>query len=208
MIGKLRGLVDEVLEDAVVIDVGGVGYHVYASARTLASLPPVGKTATLIIETHVREDHIHLFGFSEVQERDWFRLLYSVQRVGAKMALLILGNYAPNQLAQAIMAKDTSAFSRISGVGSKLAERIVSELKDKVAKLPAGAVAHLSVVSGGKKKPAADMGGVTEDAISALVNLGYTRSEAYAATIKACATGKKRNLDDIIKLSLKELAHG
>lgn len=204
MIGKLRGRVDEVTEDAALIDVGGVGYHVYASGRTLGNLT-VGQTATLVIETHVREDHIHLYGFSDTAERDWFRLLMTVQRVGAKMAMNILSSIAPDQLAHAIVAKDMAALSRISGVGAKLAERIVSELKDKVAKLPAGM--PMTVISGGKKQKAPAGGTITEDAISALVNLGYTRSEAYAAALKASGSGKK-NLDDVIRLSLKELAHG
>lgn len=206
MIGKLRGRVDEISEDAAVIDVGGVGYHVYCSGRTLGHLTQ-GQPAMLVIETHVREDHIHLYGFSDAAERDWFRLLMTVQRVGAKMAMTILSACGPDQLAHAIIAKDMSAFSRISGVGAKLAERIVSELKDKAAKLPAGASAHLSVVGGGKKSKAAAGETITEDAISALVNLGYGRSEAYAAAIKAGQAGKKK-LDDIIRSSLKELAHG
>lgn len=206
MIGKLRGRVDEIFEDAVLLDVGGVGYHIYASARTLAALPPAGQAATLIIETHVREDHIHLYGFSDAAERDWFRLLMTVQRVGARMAMTILGAYAPDQIAHAIMAKDNAAFSRISGVGPKLAERIVTELKDKAVKLPASNI--VPIASGKKSKPS-PAGNVTEDAISALVNLGYSRSEAYGAALKAAqSAGKKPNLDDIIKLSLKELAHG
>lgn len=203
MIGKLRGRVDEVTEDAALIDVGGVGYHVYASGRTLGNLT-AGQTATLVIETHVREDHIHLYGFSDTAERDWFRLLMTVQRVGAKMAMNILSSIAPEQLAHAIVARDMSALSRIGGVGAKLAERIVSELKDKVAKLPA---APMTVISGGRKQKASAAASVTEDAISALVNLGYGRSEAYAAALKAGQSGKSK-LDDVIRLSLKELAHG
>ncbi|MBY0406192.1 MAG: Holliday junction branch migration protein RuvA, partial [Rickettsiales bacterium] len=136
MIGKLRGRVDETDDESVILDVNGVGYHVFCSERTLAALPPVGETAQLIIETHVREDHFHLYGFPDSVEREWFRLLATVQRVGNRMALSLLGAYTPEQLAHAILAKDTTAFSRISGVGAKLAERIVTELKDKVTKLP------------------------------------------------------------------------
>lgn len=207
MIGKLRGRVDEISEDAALIDVGGVGYYVYCSGRTLGALV-AGQPATLVIETHVREDHIHLYGFSDAAERDWFRLLMTVQRVGARMAMTILSALAPGQIAHAIVAKDLSAFSRISGVGSKLAERIVSELKDKVAKLP---VSNIVPIAGGKKskagqRPAAAGDSLADDAISALVNLGYGRSEAYAAALKASQSGKK--LDDVIRLSLKELAHG
>jgi len=200
MIGKLKGRVDEIFEDAVLIDVGGVGYYVFASARTLSTLG-VGQPATLVIETHVREDHIHLFGFSGAAERDWFRLLTTVQRVGAKMAMTILGAMGPDQIAHAIVAKDNATFSRISGVGPTLAERIVTELKGKVAKMP---VSNIVPISGKKQKNAAVANSFTEDAISALVNLGYTRSEAYSATLKATQEGK--NLDQIIKLSLKELA--
>src|SRR5688572_6061603 len=119
MIGKLTGIVDDIEEDSVLIDVGGVGYTVYCSQRTLAALAP-GNAAMLTIETHVREDHIHLYGFPDAIEREWFRLLTSVQRVGAKMALAILGTLTPEHLLRAIVARDTSAFSRISGVGPKL----------------------------------------------------------------------------------------
>jgi Holliday junction DNA helicase RuvA len=199
MIGKLRGRVDELDEDSVIIDVGGVGYLVFCSSRTLAALPPVGEAAQLIIETHVREDHIHFYGFPDTVERDWFRLLATVQRVGNKMALTILGAYTPEQLAHAILAKDTAAFSRISGVGPKLAERIVTELKDKVGKI---AVTSYQLPVTGKKEVKESR--ATEDAISALVNLGYSRSEAYGAAMKASQNGAS-GLDQLIKLSLKEL---
>ena len=201
MIGKLRGRVDEILDDAVLIDVGGVGYHCYSSARTLASLSP-GTQVTLIIETHVREDHIHLYGFSDVAERDWFRLLLIVQGVGNKIALAILSAYAPEKLAHAIVAKDNAAFRAVSGIGPKLAERIVTELKDKVTKLPAS---NIVPIASGKKSKAASQGNMTEDVISALVNLGYSRSEAYGAALKAQSDGKA-GLDQLIKRGLKELA--
>src|SRR5579863_9193080 len=136
MIGKLRGLIDSIGDDSIILDVGGVGYHVFCSSRTLAALPLVGEAAQLVIEMHVREDHIHLYGFPDSIERDWFRLLLTVQGVGNKIALAILGAYAPEQLAHSILAKDTAAFRAISGIGPKLAERIVTELKDKVTKLP------------------------------------------------------------------------
>lgn len=216
MIGKLKGRVDEVSEDEAIIDVGGVGYLVFASARTLAALVP-NSAAELVIETHVREDHFHLYGFLSHEEREWFRLLLSVQRVGAKMALAIQSVYAPPQLMQIILAKDIAAMSRVSGVGAKLAERIVAELKDKVLKLPTGPTplpAHSGAtpVKGGKKATASSAApvaasNVTEDAISALVHLGYGRSEAYAAAARATTlAGDKPTLDAIIKLSLKELA--
>jgi holliday junction DNA helicase RuvA len=203
MIGKLRGRIDQVEEDSVILDVNGVGYHLFCSPRTLTALPPAGSEVQLIIEMHVREDHIHMYGFPNAVERDWFRLLTTVQRVGNKVALTILGAYTPEQLAHAILAKDTAAFSRIKGIGSSLAERIVTELKDKVTKLP---TSELKVTETGKKKSAASKPiAVTDDAISALVNLGYSRSEAYTAALKAAQTSGNANLDQLIKLSLKEL---
>jgi Holliday junction DNA helicase RuvA len=209
MIGKLRGTVDEIHEDSVILDVGGVGYHVFCSTRTLAALRP-GEAATLVIEMHVREDHMHLYGFPDSVEREWFRLLTTVQRVGAKMALTLMGAYGPEQLAYAILAKDTAAFSRISGVGPKLAERIVTELKDKVAKIPTSNFQPADEPKGkAAKGKAAPASSVTDDAISALVNLGYSRSEAYGATIRAGQNAHgKAGLDDLIKLSLKELVRG
>lgn len=204
MIGKLRGIVDSISDEGVIIDCGGVGYLAYCSPRTIATLS-VGSAAQLIIETHVREEHIHLYGFADTVEREWFRLLTTVQRVGNKMALTILGSYAPQQIAHAILAKDTTAFSRISGVGPKLAERIVTELKDKVAKLPTSEftiVASNAKPAKGKEAPAA--ANALEDTISALVNLGYTRSEAYGAAMKASEEGDD-SLDGMIKHSLKQL---
>jgi Holliday junction DNA helicase RuvA len=200
MIGKLKGRVDEIFGDAVLLDVGGVGYHVFASTRTLAALAE-GQAATLTIETHVREDHIHLYGFSDTYERDWFKLLVSVQGVGNRIALAILSARAPEHIAQAIMAKDVAAFKAISGIGPKLAERIVTELKDKVPSalclVPSKGKIPLNQAPSTKHQ-------ALDDAISALVNLGYSRSDAYGATLKASQEGK--NLDQIIKLSLKELA--
>ena len=221
MIGKLRGRVDETGEESVILDVGGVGYHVFCSSRTLAALPPAGEMAQLIIESHVREEHFHLYGFPDSVEREWFRLLTTVQRVGNKMALSIMGAYTPQQLAHAIIAKDTTAFSRISGVGPKLAERIVTELKDKVAKLPTstfqvnmtpGNLPAVEAPKGKKGKaaaPAPEPDTATDDAISALVNLGYSRSEAFTAALKASQNIKgKAGLDELIRLSLKELVRG
>ena len=210
MIGKLRGRIEEIEEDSVILDVGGVGYHVYCSPRTLTALGGQA-AAELIIETHVREDHIQLFGFPSKVERDWFRLLTTVQRVGNKVALTILGAYTPEQLAHHILAKDTAAFSRIKGIGSGLAERIVTELKDKATKLPVASgqwPGNKEENTGSKKKksPATDNRQLTtDDAISALVNLGYSRSEAYTAALKAAQNSGNANLDQLIKLSLKEL---
>lgn len=213
MIGKLRGLVDEIDDDSVLLDVGGVGYVVFCSQRTLAALPAPGEMAQLVVEMIVREDAHQLYGFPDTVEREWFRLLTTVQRVGNKVALQIMSAYTPQQMAHAILAKDTAAFSRIKGIGSGLAERIVTELKDKVAKLPVDGLA-LAEDSGQKKKknlsdsrPALRQLSSTDDAISALVNLGYSRTQAYGAVLKANEGGVS-GLDELIKTSLKELVRG
>lgn len=205
MIGKLKGIVEELGDDSLILDVSGVGYHVFVSARLLAALS-VGENATLTIEMNVREDHIHLYGFPDKIERDWFRLLATVQGVGNKIGLVILAAYSPTQLVQAIMAKDIAAFKAISGIGSKLAERIVTELKDKALKMPTSEFTVQSSLKPeiGNKKPA---NGVNDDAISALVNLGYSRSDSYGAVAKASqASEQTLTIDALIRLSLKELA--
>ncbi|MFW0776488.1 MAG: Holliday junction branch migration protein RuvA [Rickettsiales bacterium] len=213
MIGKLRGHIDDIEEDSVILDVNGVGYHLFCSSRTIAALPPVGEPAQLVTEMIVREDIMQLYGFPDKVEREWFRLLTTVQRVGNKVALVILGHYTPEQLAHAILAKDTTAFSRVKGIGAGLAERIVTELKDKVTKLPTSEFsAPATPPSKGKKKKGKakeePKTSHTDDAISALVNLGYSRSEAYSAALKASQNGAGSNLDELIKLSLKELVRG
>ena len=209
MIGKLRGRVDDVFDDSIILDVSGVGYHVFCSSRTLAVLPARGESAQLVTEMIVREDAMQLYGFPDMVERDWFRLLTTVQRLGNKMALTILGAYTPQQLMNAILAKDISAFSRISGIGSKLAERIVTELKDKVAKLPTNEF-HIANTAAPKKedKSSKAQASQADDAISALVNLGYSRSEAYGAIMKASENNETLALDALIRLSLKELVRG
>ena len=200
MIGKLTGVIDSSGEDWVLLDVGGVGYMVFCSGRTLGLLPAPGGAASLWIETHVREDHIHLFGFADPAERDWYRLLNGVQGVGAKMALAILSVLPPAELVQAIAAQDKAALTRASGVGPKLAGRIASELKDKAGGIALGPVA---LVNGG----AAPAGGVSEDAVSALVNLGYRRAEAFSAVAKAMGElGAEAPVEALIKAGLKELA--
>lgn len=197
MIGKLKGIVEVVADDSVILDVGGVGYVAFIHNRLRAQLAE-GAPATLIIETHVREDHIHLFGFADTVERDWFRLLTGVERVGPRMALAILGQLTPDQLTHAIIAKDAAAFRNISGVGPKLAERLVLELKDKAMHAPA---APFKIVG---KKGAAAPAMPIDDAVSALVNLGYTRSDAYRAANTAAQQGEA-SLDVLIKRSLKQL---
>lgn len=206
MIGKLKGRIDEADEESVIIDVNGVGYQVFCSARTLA-LMPKGTAAELMIETHVREDHIHLYGFPSAYEREWFKLLTTVQGVGAKMGLAILGAFSPDQLAHAIAAQDKASLNRISGVGPKLAERLITELKNKVAKM-APSVMPMPATGSGKKKGAASiLASVSDEAVSALVNLGYTRSDAFAAVASALREhGDHARLDQVITYGLKELA--
>ena len=199
MIGKLTGLIDSSGDDSALIDVGGVGYVAFCSRRTLDRLPAKGEPASLLIETHVREDHIHLYGFIDQAERDWFRLLSTVQGVGAKMALAILSTLLPQDLVQAIAAQDKAQLTRASGVGPKLAGRIVAELKDKVGGLALGPVAVAAVGAGAAPE--------AEDAVSALVNLGYGRSEAFGAVAQVSRRlGDRTPLDALIKESLKELA--
>ena len=198
MIAKLTGILNEADGDGIVVDVGGVGYLVYASARTLRTLPGAGVQVSLFIDTHVREDHIHLFGFADVGERAWFRLLLTVQGVGAKAALAVLSVLEPDALAQAIAAADAPAITQAQGVGAKLAGRVVSELKDKAGKLVLGGVA----VKGGG---IAD--GVAADAVSALVNLNYRRDEAFGAIVKAQRDlGAEAPVAALIQAGLKELA--
>ncbi len=182
MIAKLKGLVDSTGEDWAVIDVGGVGYLVFCSAKTLARLPRPGEAAQLLIETHVREDHIHLFGFADQAEREWFRLLLTVQGVGNKVAVAMLSALSPEDLSRAIASGDKAMLSRAQGVGPKLAVRLVTELKDKVASIALAPFAG-GPVSGGAAAPLES--GPLEDAISALVNLGYRRIEAHGAVLKA-----------------------
>ena len=182
MIGKLKGIIDSYGEDFVILDVGGVGYQVQCSARTLQELPASGQPAVLSIETYVREDQIRLFGFSTDVEREWFRLLQTVQGVGAKVALSVLGTLKPAELASAIAMRDKATVARTPGVGPKVAERIVTELKDKA---PAyadldPAVVRLSGQVDEKRAPQP-----VADAVSALVNLGYGQPQAAAAIAAA-----------------------
>ena len=204
MIGKLTGTIDSVGEDFVVLDVHGVGYLVYCSARTLNELPAVGKAAALAIETHVREDQIRLFGFLSAAEREWFRLLQTVQGVGAKVALAILSTLRATDLATAIAMRDKAAITRAPGVGPKVAERIVTELKDKSPALAAvdPAVVRLSGALEDRRVP-----GPVPDAISALVNLGYGQPQAMAAISAAVRdAGEGADTARLIRLGLKELA--
>jgi Holliday junction DNA helicase RuvA len=194
LIARLTGIVDSIGEDHAVIDVTGVGYLVFCSTRTLRSLA-VGKSASVPIETHVREDHIHLYGFADTVERDWFRLLTTVQGVGAKLALAILSASEPKALADAIMAEDRATVTRAPGVGPKLAARIIAELKDKV-----GSAEVVRPAFAGSR-------GAAEDAVSALVNLGYRRGEAFGAVSHAVQRlGADAQLEQLITAGLKELS--
>ncbi len=205
MIGKLTGLVDSSGEDWVIVDVSGVGYLVRCSNRTLANLPGAGESVSLLIETHVREDHIHLYGFLQAAERDWFGLLSTVQGVGVKVALAILSVLPPSELIQAIAAQDKRAVTRANGVGPKLAGRIVAELKDKAGKLALGPAAAL--VGGAAAAARAGAPVLSEDAISVLVNLGYQRGEACGAVAQATRElGADAPLEAVIKAGLKELS--
>lgn len=204
MIGKLKGLIDSYGEDHVILDVNGVGYVVQCSTRTLQRLPPVGEAAALSIETQVREDAIRLFGFSSDAERDWFRLLQSVQGVGAKVALAILSIQTPNELANAIATQDKATVARAQGVGPKLAARIVAELKDKA---PAFATIDPNVARLAGDEDARSAPRPVQDAISALVNLGYGRPQAASAVAAAAkALGESADAGALIRRGLKELA--
>jgi holliday junction DNA helicase RuvA len=203
MIAKLTGILDHIGPEGAVIDVHGVGYLVFASTRTLGQLPPSGGPARLLIETHVREDHIHLYGFADAAERDWFRLLTTVQGVGAKVALAILSAVAPDELTLAIVSQDRTTLARADGVGPKLAARIVNELKDKVGSLA------LAVTNATAPAPHAAVNdpGATGDAVSALVNLGYRRAEAFGAVAAASRRlGGEAKVDALIRAGLQELA--
>ncbi len=197
MIAKLSGRLVTVGDGHAVIDVGGVGYLVHCGPRTLSQLARPGEAVTLIIDTHVREDHIHLYGFMTATERDWFQLLQSVQGVGARMAQAVLSVLAPDDLAAAIAAGDKAALRRVSGVGAKLAVRILTELRDKV---PAAA----QVIHGDFGSAAASS---LSDAVSALINLGYRPAEASMVVSAALRDlGPDGDVGDLIRYGLKELA--
>ncbi len=204
MIGKLRGVIDSYNEDSVVIDVHGVGYLVHCSVRTLQSLPAPGEAATISIETWVREDQIRLYGFATDLEREWFRILTGVQGVGAKVALAVLGTLKVADLANAIALGDKAQIARAPGVGPKLAQRLVIELKDKA---PAFANVDPAVVrlQGDLAERRAPL--PVSEAVSALVNLGYGEIQASAAIAAAVrAGGDKATTESLIRLGLKELA--
>jgi Holliday junction DNA helicase RuvA len=204
MIAKLSGILDSISSDSLIIDVNGVGYHVFASSRTLSRAGEKGDPVSLRIDTHVREDHIHLYGFADEAEQEWCRLLTSVQGVGMRVAMAILSACTPDQLAFAITAQDAVVLRQADGVGPKLATRIVTELKDKAAKIDI-APAKGKITMRSSVPAAPDMDG---DAVSALVNLGYGRSESYSAVLQAKQKSDgSASLQDLIRIALKELSH-
>ena len=196
MIARLTGLLAEATSDHAVLDVGGVGYRVAASTRTLAALGPQGGTATLHTEMLVREDAITLIGFASAQERDWFGLLLGVQGVGVKVALAILSALSADEITRAIGAGDSAMVARANGVGPKLAARIVNELKDKVPAF-GGAVAGVALAPPPRGTPAAD-------ALSALANLGFRPAEATRAVADAVSElGEGAAIDGLIAAALR-----
>ena len=204
MIGKLKGIIDSYGDDYVILDVQGVGYQVYCSTRTLQALPKAGEAAVLSIETYVREDVIKLYGFRGDLEREWFRLLQTVQGVGARVALAVLSTLSPAEIANAITLRDKATITRTPGVGPKVAERILAELKDKA---PAFASVDPAVVqlSGALDDNAAPR--AVADAISALVNLGYGGPQAAGAIAAASrSAGEGAETAQLIRLGLKELS--
>jgi Holliday junction DNA helicase RuvA len=198
MIAQLTGRIDQLVEGSCIVDVNGVGYLVHASTRTLAALPPPPTPARLLIETHVREDAILLYGFIESAERDWFRLLTTVQGVGARVALSVLSSLSPRDLVSVIAAGDRASLTRAPGVGAKLAVRLLTELRDKAGAMPS---------SSGLVLPPLRPPGVADDALSALVNLGYRRVEAQPVVARVMERlGETAALDAVIRDALKELA--
>lgn len=197
MIALLTGRVEGIEADRCVIDVNGVGYLVQASTRTLSALPPPPAVARVLVETQVREDAIALYGFAEPSEREWFRLLLTVQGVGARVALNILSALSPQELVGAIAAGDKASLTRAAGVGAKLAIRLLTELRDKAGAMPVGQAFPAAAVPRG----------IEADALSALANLGYRRAEAYPVVVATMARlGDAAAIDGVIRESLKELA--
>jgi Holliday junction DNA helicase RuvA len=204
MIGKLKGTIEEIGEDYALVDVHGVCYVAFCSARTLSRLGSVGEACVLFIETYVREDQLKLFGFMTVLEREWFILLQSVQGVGAKVALAVLSTLTPSELANAIALQDKTAVSRAPGVGPKVAMRMVLELKNKAPAFAGDAAINMGLKQElGEGVAAAPVA----DAVSALTNLGYSRDQAANAIAAAMKTaGEEADSAKLIRLGLRELA--
>lgn len=211
MIAKLTGIIDSTAENTVIIDVNGVGYLVHASGRTLSRIGGRGVNVSLLIETIVREDQFTLYGFADAAEKEWFQILCTVQGVGAKVALSILSAVPPEQLPVAIASQDKAALRRADGVGDKLAVRIVTELKDKAGKMALGAAASGQAAAAATKSKGGALvdlpKSASNDAVSALINLGYGRTEAFSAVASVLREkGDDTPLADLIRESLKELS--
>lgn len=205
MIGKLSGIIDSFGSDYIVLDVSGVGYLVHCSPRTLAQAGQAGDTASFLIDTHVREDAINLYGFKDAMEQQWFRLLTSVQGVGARVGMAILGACPTERIGFAIASGDKAAIQAADGVGPKLALRIVTELKDKAGKIDLQiSTPKLETVGARTTAPAS----LDQDAVSALVNLGYAKTDAFQAVlqVKQANDNADLSLSDMIRLALKELS--
>jgi holliday junction DNA helicase RuvA len=204
MIGKLKGIIDELAEDHVLIDVGGVCYLAFCSAKTLGHLPRKGEAAELLVEMVVREDLVRLYGFADQAEKAWFELLTDVQGVGARVALAILSVLTPSELASAIALQDKASVGRANGVGPKLAQRIVSELKGKVPDIggiDAGALGLQQALGAGEAPSN------IADAVSALTHLGYSSQQASAALMRVVKReGEDLPTEKLIRLGLRELS--
>jgi Holliday junction DNA helicase RuvA len=207
MIARLSGTVAEIGADFAVIDCAGVGYLAQCSQRTLSALPPVGGAARLLVETLVRQDEIRLLGFADRAERDWYRLLVTVQGVGPRTALAILSALTADELLAAVASGDKASIARADGVGPKLAQRVAAELKDKAGAMFLGALRDGQKPGAAASSPQDALGKAATDAISALVNLGYRQAEAFGAVAQvAQAMGAKATVDALIKAGLKELS--
>lgn len=212
MIAKLRGLIDTILIDSVILDVQGVGYQVFASRSTLTGLGGQGDTVTLWIETNVREDHIHLYGFKDKMEQDWFKLLTSVQGVGAKAGLSILSVCPADQLGYIIACADKAAITKADGIGPKIATRLLTELKDKAAKIDTTTsltpTQQSQTASNTSEPQGGSPSGAENDALSALINLGYGRAEAFSVLVQIAKANENEHLsvEQLIPLALKELS--
>lgn len=198
MIARLTGRVEALEDGRCIIDVNGVGYLVHASTRTLSALPAPPEIARLLVETHVREEAILLYGFVDAAERDWFRLLTTVQGVGGRVALSVLSVLSPSELTAAIAAADRASLTRVPGVGARLALRLLTELRDKVGAIP---------VADSSSAPPSATSSVAEDTISALLNLGYRRQEVHPVVMRIIErAGSTVTLDTVLRGSLRELA--
>ncbi len=205
MIGKLRGIIDTINTDNLILDVGGVGYIVFCSAQTLRQLPGKGEAATVLIETKIAEDRFDLYGFATEAERGWFKELMKVNGVSSRISIAVLSVLPPQQLATAIAAQDASAFKPVSGVGPKLAARIITELTGKAPVLSTDAFVTTTAPKTGKAAPAPEDNALN-DAISALVNLGYSRSDAFNAIHRIAHEEESLAVGDLIRKGLKELS--